>query len=98
MENKPELKFRVLEEIEKQKKSIESYRSMSEPISPDDAIGRVSRMDSINNKSVVEAALRESEIRLKKLEKVIENIEQSDFGICRKCHKPLPEGRFMIVP
>lgn len=98
MENKPQFKSRVLDEIEKQKDSIERYRSMSGPVSPDDAIGRVSRMDAINNKSVVEAALRESEIRLTKLEKVIENLDQPDFGICRKCHKHIPEGRLMIMP
>ena len=35
------------------------------PIAPENAIGRVSRMDAINNKSVNEAALKKAEIKLK---------------------------------
>ena len=38
-------------------KKIAGYEEMSAPVTPDDAIGRVSRMDAINNKAVAEAAL-----------------------------------------
>ena len=36
------------------------YKEITKPIAPENAIGRISRMDAINNKSVTEAALRQA--------------------------------------
>ncbi|MBU2525037.1 MAG: hypothetical protein KKC03_00355 [Bacteroidetes bacterium] len=47
--------------IEKTKNSIDFYRDLSKPVAPDDAIGRVSRMDAINNGSINKAALEKAE-------------------------------------
>jgi len=47
-------------EIKKTKEKIVDYTDMAKPISPDDAIGRLSRMDAINNKSVAESALHKA--------------------------------------
>lgn len=71
---------------------------MPQAIAPDDAIGRVSRMDAINNKSVNEAALRQSESKLKKLKETIQRIDDKDFGICVKCHQSIPVGRIVLMP
>ena len=67
-------------------------------MAPDIAIGRVSRMDAINNRSVVEAALRKAEEKLTNLKKVYSNIGSSDFGICMKCKNEIPIGRILIRP
>ena len=61
-------------EIKKTKEQIAEYKEMSKPIEPDCAIGRVSRMDAINNKSITEAALRTSEEKLKSLNYVLTKI------------------------
>ena len=55
---------------------------ITKPISPENSIGRVSRMDAINNKSVVEAALRNAEKKLKGLKIILSKIQNDDFGIC----------------
>jgi len=39
---------------------------LTKPISPESAIGSVSRMDAINNKSINESALRQSEEKFSK--------------------------------
>ena len=59
-----EVALKISKEILKTEKIIADYKELSKPISPDDAIGRVSRMDAINNKSVTEAALRQAEKKL----------------------------------
>ena len=46
------------QEILDTKEKIKEYSELSKPISPENAIGRISRMDAINNKSVVEAAFK----------------------------------------
>lgn len=89
---------KISQEIEKTTNSILEYQKMCKPISPDDAIGRVSRMDAINNKSVLEAALRKAKVKLKNLEVVKAKINNTSFGICMKCNQPIPIPRLILIP
>jgi len=85
-------------EIIKTENSIQEYKEITKPISPDCAIGRVSRMDAINNKSVAEASLRQAENKLKNLHRVVSKLDGDDFGICLKCKNQIPLGRILIRP
>ena len=85
-------------EISKTEKSIVEFREMSEPVEPDCAIGRISRMDAINNKSITEASLRQAEGKLKNLQRVLSQIGTADFGHCLRCHKEIPLGRILFRP
>lgn len=96
--NKPDINKTILSEIAKTEKSIEDYKEMVKPIAPDVAIGRISRMDAINNKSVAEASLRQAEEKLRNLKKVADKIGSKDFGICIKCKQPIPIDRILIRP
>ncbi len=93
-----ELEAIIKTEIKKTRDSVKSYKELTKPIAPENAIGRVSRMDAINNKSVNEAALLQSEQKLKNLEIALSNINEPDFGICSKCNNPIPIGRIMLMP
>ena len=73
-------------------------KELTQPIAPENAIGRVSRMDAINNKSVNEAALRKLEEKLKQLHLASKKVKESDFGICAKCHGKIQNGRLLLVP
>ena len=55
MIDKEQLAAKLNDLIAETEKKITGYEEMSAPVSPDDAIGRVSRMDAINNKAVAEA-------------------------------------------
>jgi DnaK suppressor protein len=93
-----EIKNTIIAEINKTKNTIADYLEMTKPIAPDEAIGRVSRMDAINNKSVTDSALRQAEEKLQKLEFALTKIGSSDFGICQKCKSEIPLGRILIKP
>lgn len=93
-----EIRQRILKEITKTEKIIEEYKEMTAPIAPENAIGRLSRMDAINNKAVTESALREAEDKLSKLRYVLTKVGDEDFGICKKCKKPIPLGRILLMP
>lgn len=95
---KKEIKNRIQEEILLTKELIEKYRDLTKPIAPENAIGRVSRMDAINNKSVNEMALKNAEIKLNNLIVAMNKIDDSDFGICVGCNKPIPFGRILLMP
>lgn len=97
-EAKQEIKKRIQEELKKTQLSIDDYKESTKPISPENAIGRISRMDAINNKSVVEAALRKANVKLSKLKLVLEKVDDSDFGLCIRCGNPIPIGRILLMP
>ncbi len=84
--------------IGKTQKRIKQYEAMSGPIAPDNAIGRVSRMDAINNKGVTDAALRKAKEQLQGLQHNLDKIGTTDFGICRKCKKAIPIERILLAP
>ena len=88
----------IMDEISKTQSLILEYRDLSQPVAPDDAIGRITRMDAINNKSVTEASLRQAEQKLKGLERVLSLVGTKDFGICVKCRKPIPSARILYRP
>lgn len=93
-----DIKEKVVQEIEKTENSIEDYRDMTKPISPENAVGRMSKMDTMNNKSVAEAALLLAEVKLKNLHNVLSSVDGEDFGLCLKCQKPIPIGRILLMP
>jgi len=95
---KKEIEEKILNEIAKTEDLIAEYRELTKPVAPDDAIGRISRMDAINNKSVTEASLRQAEQKLLNLKRVLSRVGTSDFGLCIKCGKAIPEGRLMYRP
>ena len=64
----------------------------------DNAIGRLSRMDAINNKSIIESALRKAEEKLSKLDQALKKIDKKGFGLCIQCEKPIPIGRILLMP
>lgn len=97
MENN-EIKDKLFLEIAKTEKAIRDCSALTKPEAPDVAIGRVSRMDAINNRGVMEVALRQAEDKLKKLNAVLDKVGTKDFGICLKCRKPIPIGRILIRP
>jgi len=93
-----ELKTLLETAIVRTEKRISQYKSLSGPIAPDNAIGRVSRMDAINNKGVMEAALRKSEEQLKGLRQNLSKIGTDDFGKCTKCRNRIPFERILLAP
>jgi DnaK suppressor protein len=70
----------------------------TQPIEPSVAIGRLSRMEAIGEKSVNEARHVYVKLRLEKLNNALNRIEQGTYGICVRCKKEIPLGRLQAVP
>jgi DnaK suppressor protein len=100
MENEQKEKFRqhIIDKIQSVKKDIISFQELTRPIAPDNAIGRISRMEAINSKSINEEALRKTENTLAKLQQALKKIDDEDFGICIECDEAIPFARLMILP
>lgn len=92
------LKARIAEEKIKLERNITDLEIETAPVSPDNAIGRVSRIDAIQNKSVNEAALVVARNKLIKLNTALTKIDDPRFGICSRCGKPIAVPRLMFLP
>lgn len=93
-----QLKERILATITETKERIAQLEDATRPIAPENAIGRVSRMDAINNKSVAEASLRTAQRKLNSLKTALNKVDNPDFGACSRCGQPIPAARLMFMP
>jgi DnaK suppressor protein len=96
--NKELISKKIREEIVNTQKTILELKELTAPVAPDCAIGRVSRMDAINNNSINEDALRKAEQKLKGLTIALQNIDDPGFGKCARCGNDIPLGRILLVP
>ena len=98
-DKKAEIKSLILDNIDKLKEKIQDLKELTKPIAPENAIGRVSRMDAINNKSVNEAALRNTENKMQDMKLALKRLEdEEDFGLCKKCGQEIVAGRIVLMP
>jgi DnaK suppressor protein len=99
---KSEEKERLISIIESKissvKSDIKELEELIKPIPLDASIGRISRMDAINNKTINESSMREKKKILQRLERALENADSKDFGKCLKCGEEIPFGRLEYMP
>ncbi len=86
-------------EIESLKVEIPKLKALLKPVSPDNAIGRISRMDNIVNQSVIKAQFSKAKVRLVRLKEALKRVdEDEDFGLCIDCGDPIPMARLKALP
>lgn len=95
---KKEIKKVIYGKIKESEKNVETFKKLSKPVPPDNAIGRITRMEAINSKSINEASYAKSKQTLKTLKKNLEMIDDPDFGYCGHCEEPIGFKRLMIMP
>ena len=88
----------IAQEIAETIVTIRNLEESSKPVAPDNAIGRLSRMEIINAKGVSEAALGTASRKLGKLRIALANIDQPAFGTCYECGEAIPIGRILLMP
>lgn len=92
------LKAKIASELETLEKEVASYKEQAKPVPPDNAIGRLTRMDAIQAKSVAEAMLNSARLRRSKLEIALGRIDGDEYGICVDCGEDIPVGRLELMP
>lgn len=88
----------IKQEIDKTQTKIEELLDLRKPIAPENAIGRISRMDTINNKAINEAALVKANEKMKLLKLALENINEHGFGLRKCCGKSIQPKRMALMP
>jgi len=97
-EERAELKKRIQDKIRELEAQIKSYKEGARPVEPDNAIGRLTRMEAINSRSISEASLRSAEDESARLQMALKRIDSEDFGVCAECGEDIPIKRLMLLP
>lgn len=95
---KKELKKIVLKTKDDILHEIEELEIKTAPIAPDCSLGRLTRLDAMQEKSLNQSVLEKAKIRLKKIDFVLTKIDSEDYGLCSICEEEIPYGRLCIVP
>lgn len=89
----------MMEELIKQLDDSNVYlEEATLPIEPSVAIGRLSRMEAIGEKSVNEARHVNVKLRLEKLKNALKRMDDGHYGMCVRCNEEIPYGRLQAVP
>ncbi len=65
----------------------------TKPIAPDVAIGRLSRMDSMQMQQMALDSIRRQKSELQNLRNALTRIDKGTYGNCGLCRKPIAEAR-----
>lgn len=97
-QQRQEIEKLVQREIKETRQEIDSLAEQVKPIAPDNAIGRLSRMEAIEAKSINEASLARAREKLEQLKTVLADLDDPDFGLCIECDEEIPIKRIMLMP
>ena len=88
----------IIKQIDEFEKDIVLLKEAAKPIAPDCAYGRVSRMDAINNKVIVDASLKDKETTVQRFKYTLSKIDSEDYGKCSRCGNNINIKRLMSIP
>ncbi|MCH9740666.1 MAG: TraR/DksA C4-type zinc finger protein [Epsilonproteobacteria bacterium] len=97
-EEKNTIKQTIETQITQLQKQIIELKEKTKPISPDCSLGRLTRLEAMNEKMVNEKVLQEGELKLTRLKNALLRINHEMFGICIECEESIGLGRMMIRP
>ncbi len=64
----------------------------------DSSIGRLSRMDALQNQQIALELKRRQENQLLRIKNAIKRMDKGQYGFCGKCKKSIEEDRLEIFP
>lgn len=94
---KKQVQAKILSELERLIADIATLEEITKPVGTED-MDDITRMDSIVNKSVNEAALSASRSRRAGLEYALKRIDDPEFGFCVECGEEITFARLLAMP
>lgn len=90
---------RLLEDLEAElREALVAGAENTNPVSPDRAIGRLTRQDAILSQQMALEIKRCNEGRLSQVRAALERIEAESYGYCRRCEEEISEARLNVRP
>ncbi|MDH3999196.1 MAG: TraR/DksA C4-type zinc finger protein [Desulfuromonadales bacterium] len=101
-----ELTAKQLEELhqalltlrEELQQMLQNSSDGAQPVSLDEPIGRLSRMDAMQQQSMVQANRRTAKVRLTRIETALRRVDSDEYGLCAECEEPVGYARLQAQP
>jgi len=88
--------LRALREAIRQ--ALDAGADGTRPVDLDQPIGRVSRIDAIQQQSMAKASRRNHERRLQQVVAALSAIDRGAYGACRRCEEAIGYARLKVRP
>jgi len=90
---------KLLQNLRKEiKEYLESSKDASETVHLDTAIGRLSRMDAMQDQQMALELRRRRELQLQRITAAFERMSLGTYGQCLSCKQPISEERLELSP
>lgn len=94
-------RFRPL--LERERSDLETLlkqtASDSAPVELDQqSVGRLARMDSMQMQAMAQESARRRQVRLLRIKRTLQRIEDGEFGYCTECGDRINDGRLTADP
>jgi DnaK suppressor protein len=93
-----ELKQNLLERLEELNSMLSDSLESSRPVGLDQPIGRLSRMDALQQQSMTQASRRAAQVRISLIETALHKISRDDYGYCMECEEEIGFARLQAQP
>ena len=88
-----------LEELEREiRTDMDANPEDSGVVELDSSIGRLSRMDALQNQQMALELKRRQENQLLRIENAFKRLAKGHYSLCGKCKKPIEEDRLEVFP
>ena len=88
----------IKEAIERLNEQLAESDPVADPVSPDNSIGRLSRVDAMQQQEMRLAIARNRRTELAGLEAALKLIDAGEYGTCLGCGEDIPDKRLEAVP
>lgn len=94
-----ELREELETQLTRLMRSIEASEAALEPVELDQSrVGRLSRMDELQNQSLTRNLHEREEIRLTLVRNALSRMDEGTYGLCAACESEIPYERLLIFP
>jgi DnaK suppressor protein len=77
---------------------LDDFSEGAQPVSLDEPIGRLSRMDAMQQQSMVQANRRTAQTRLGRIESALRRYANDEYGLCVECEEEIGYARLKAQP
>ncbi len=77
---------------------LQASKDSADIVKLDTSIGRLSRMDAMQNQQMAFELRRRQENQLLRIQNALKRMDEGRYGLCGKCKKPIAEERLETPP
>jgi len=93
------LRQQLVELVAELEHTLRASADSANPVVLDQSsVGRLSRMDAMQQQAMAKATRQKSQLRLTQCKVALSSFDRNEYGLCRKCEEPIGYRRLSAKP